>query len=343
MFNFLIWILLIELAILVLFIIMSLFENIYLTSKKKKEEIQRKILTELFIECLEKKVLPIKVLSKSFKNPYLLLTVLEAFNLRFQGGYWILLKEALSTHFLLPLARKKYVSRSWSHRYHAARCFALCPLLGDLPFILPLMKDPLFLVHSAASLAAIRLEAFEGLSLMIEKISLAEDPYSKFFYKDLLLNGSTQVFQCIEKEALKETDERTHLTCMDILAAKVFPVAKELLQRDLASLNPKIRRAALKVYAHNPQKDSESVLLKAIHSSESEIREEAAFGLSLFSSEASLMALKKGLSDGCLAVRLQAAKSLKKNGVKGIAILNEQKDLKDPIAYEMANYVLEFS
>lgn len=343
MFNFLVWILLIELIVLLFFIIMSLVENIYLTSRRNKEGIHHKVLTKLLMECLEKKTSPLPFLSKGFKNLCLLLTVLETFNLRFQGGYWVIIKEELANHFLLPFARKKYKSKFWNQRYQAARCFAICPLQIDVTFILFLMKDPLFLVHSVAALAAIRLESLEGLSLMIEKISLENNGYSRSFYKDLLLKGSTQVFQYIEKQALKASDEKTHLTCMDILAAKVFPVAQELLQKDLASLDPKVRLAALKIYAHNPQKGSEAVLLKAIQAPESSSREEAAYGLSIFSSDSSLRALERALGDDCMSVRLQAAKSLKKNGTKGIAILNQQKKLEDLAISEMVNYVLEFS
>ena len=155
--------------------------------------------------------------------------------------------------------------------------------------------------------------------------------------------GSSQVFQYIEKQALEEKDERTHLTCLDILSSKVFPVAHELLQRDIASTNSKVRYAALKIYARNPQKESEGILLEAMNSSELESRQEASYGLGLFSSELSLVALKKALGDPCMPVRLQSAKSLKKIGSKGIEILHQQKGQGDHLTSEIANYVLEFS
>ena len=59
MFNFLVWILLIELIVLLFFIIMSLVENIYLTSRRNKEGIHHKVLTKLLMECLEKKTSPL--------------------------------------------------------------------------------------------------------------------------------------------------------------------------------------------------------------------------------------------------------------------------------------------
>lgn len=342
MFYVLVFILMIEILIIFLFIISALIENTYLSYKKKREELQYKALSEFLMECLENKVLPSQVLLKGVKNKDQLLTVLEAFNLRFQGGYWLVIKEDLSTNFLLPLARKRYASKSWVLRQYAARCFVLFPLLVDTSSILSLMKDQVFLVRGPASLAAIRLECQEGLLFMLKKIASEKDEYSKCFYKDLILQGSSQVFQYMEKVALQEPDKGIHLACLEILSAKVFPVDPELLQKDLISNDCEIRLAALKIYAKNPQKNSESVLLEAIESKELESRLNAAFGLSMFSSDRSLLALEKALHDICTSVRLQAAKSLKKIGPAGIVVLKQQDSREDQFTFEIANYVLKF-
>ena len=343
MLGILIWILIIEFGLVGSFVLIALGENLYLSAKINKANRAIKSVSQILIECFTRNTSSLELFPKKIENPEYLLSALESFSLRFQGGRTLRIKEELSNQFLLPPARKKTNSRTWYGRHYAARCFALHPLEQDLSYMLSLLRDPVFLVNSLAAASIVQLESQEGIVFMIEKISTEKNTYLKCFYNDLLRQGSSKVFQCIEKEALKKSDEKTHLTCLSILASKVCPVNEALLQRDISSSSSEIRDAALKVYARNPQKKSEEVLLHAIESPSSENRLEAAYGLAHFSSEASLLALKKALSDVCVPIRVQAAQSLKKIGPRGVAILNQQSKRKDPLTFEIAKYVQEFS
>lgn len=332
----------VEFFLLCLLIFFMFFINCFLKHKEKNNSLEKKHITQCVSGFIKHKSVDPFYLSQEFTKPLSLLLVLEEFNSRFHGGDFLTIKEDLSERFLLPLARKKHKSYFWSQRHFSARCFALCPLAKDAGAVFFLIKDSVSLVHTTAAIAAVHLEDCKALLFMLKKIGRTEDAYCKCYYRDLFLRGSYRVFQYIEEVSMEEKDTKVHIACLDILSAKIAPVNHELLQRDLLSSSSEIRNATLRVYARNPQKDSEKILLKAIESSEEEVRKEAAYGLGLFSSEASLIALKKTLEDLCLSVRLQAAESLKKIGDRGIAILNLQKNTGSCLASEIAAYVLEF-
>lgn len=332
-----------ELVILVLLTFAMILIKIYEFYRNQWEIYYKQSISLILFEALEhSNKLPIEESLKPFANQQMLLYQTEAFDRRFTGGDWEEIKSTIARHFLLPRARRYYKSQSWMKRNYAARAFALEPFPKDEHKILTLIDDPIFLVRAIAASGAITLEIEEGIKKIIRHMGRHEG-YTNFFYRDLLINrGSLLVFSWIEDMAYSDPDPTIQLSCLEVLAGKSVVITKPILRRDLASDNEDIRLAAVKVYAHNPQKESASVLLECIEDKNPLIRAEAASGLSHFLSEEALQKLGKTLEDPVWKVRLQAALSLKRMGKIGQSILDRQTPEGHKLAYDTAHYVSHF-
>ena len=226
----------------------------------------------------------------------------------------------------------------WIKRNFAARCFALEPLIEDEKSILSLIDDPIFLVRSLASHAAIQLDSKEGIMKTLLHMS-QETGYAHYRYRDILLHGSKNAFLWIEEIAEKKKRTSIHLACLEVLAGTTITLPLPFLEDDLASKNSNVRLATLKVLNRHPQKNSEKILFKCLKDPEEDVRAEAAIGLENFSSEETLKQLKIALKDSSIKVRLQAGTTLKKFGEVGREILMHQDEKQ---SRDIAKYVLEF-
>lgn len=270
-----------------------------------------------------------------FSHPFLLLSVMESYNHKLKGGEWEQLKREIGARYLLPLARKRVRSFSWKKRSFAARAFAMAPDLQDEPFILSLTDDPVFLVRSIASLAAISLDSKKGIDLTLQHMAKGEG-YAQFFYRDILLQGSREVFAYLAEAALKSPDAATHISCLQVFAGKTVPFPLPFLEKDLRSDQPQILLWALKALVRNPTKDAPVHFLQALNHANPQIREMGAFGLKHWIQPDTLKALEEALKDPVWEVKLQAAASLKEMGEEGMAILKKLSE------NEVVRYALDF-
>jgi HEAT repeat protein len=142
--------------------------------------------------------------------------------------------------------------------------------------------------------------------------------------------------------AEQDKDPSVHLSCLEVLAGKSMIITRPFLTKDLHSADDEIRLAAVRVYAHNLQKESAVVLSLCIDDSYPKIRMEAAIGLRHYLSEGTVKQLEKALSDPEWIVRLQAGLSLKNMGKIGQQILNDQSPEVNKVAYDTAQYVSHF-
>lgn len=297
----------------------------FFVSEKKSKKI-RHDLSKLVGDCLEKKRTLNSI--KLVCSQYILLEVLEGYNLRFSGDDWKQLNSLLSQRFLLPKARRWVKSWFWLKRNFAARVFALAPLSKDESHIVQLTQDRSFLVRSVASVAAVKLESKRGVLNILHNMH-QELGYAHVYYSDILSQGSNQVFNWVAEVAAEH--KALHLVCLEVLAGKTAPVATPFLNEDFQAKNAKIRQAALKVAIRNPQKGNEKIFSSCLEDPDEEIRILGSMGLGNYPVKEGYAALQKGASDSSWKVRLECAKSLKKLGKIHL--------LKDP---EMVQYVLEF-
>lgn len=340
--QFLLAILLFELAVLSVLVLSLYFERIFFRHKRKKREADRAIFSQIIIDCLHNKKEWVPTHTSAFHRETLLLT-LEAYDHRLKGDEWSVLRKKITKASLLPYARKWSNAFFWEKRNFCARCFSLCPLQEDQKKIIKLMNDRVFLVRSNAAIALTRLGQKKGIKKILEHM-IVERGYGRFFYRDILLHeGALETFELIEEIASEEQGHHSlHIECLNILSGKAMTLTHPFLQWDLASEDAKIRYAAVKVFARNPQKESAQILMQCMEDPVAEVRAEAAYGLGYFASKESIAKLESALSDNVWNVRLQAAWSLKRMGVMGVAILKQQSLQVNKSAFETVQYALEF-
>ena len=328
-----------EVTLIFIFLLVIPLHRIYLHYKKSANDNEKKQLSQMIINCLEgKHVLPSNLPKlRDIKN---LLLTLEMFEYRISGNDWEELKDKIAKIYLLPLARKKANSSSWIKRNFSSRCFALCPIKEDQEIFLKLINDPIFLVRAPAALALARFEHKQGIVEILKQMS-HETGYAHFFYRDVLLNSSKQVFELIQEIAKQEKDSSIHLACLEVLDFKAIISIPDYLLDDIRSNNEKIRWEAVKILARNPQKKSVNILIKCLEDPVPEIREAAILGLEYFPSNEVFSKLEYVLQDSIWPVRLRAAQTLKKMGEKGINILKHQSLDINKNAYNVSQIILQ--
>lgn len=331
---------LIEVIIITFFLLIIPANRIYAYLKKKSLEPAKNEISNTIIFCLRRKNLEAPDLKK-YRGTNLLLSVLEAFEKRLAEKDWEILKSNITKEYLLPYARKKATSYSWVKRNFAARCFDLYPLKEDEKTIISLAEDPVFLVRGIASLALIKLADEEGILQLIKQMS-KEKGYAYFYYRDLIMNGSKEVFIHVKKIAETNQEPMIHRTALELLTNKSLVVVPDYIKNDLNSSDPHTRLAAIKIIAHNPQKDSVETLIKCLEDKDSEVRREAIYGLHFFPGEIVFSKLGEMLKDPIWLVRLRAAETLKKMGQPGKEVLENQTANKDRKAFEVAQTVLKY-
>ncbi len=320
-FSLLIWMLAAEVLIVIaLFVGISLHRT-YTALLTQTRAQRTALLGYYFLSLLEEKkpYEPHPLFARSGWRKSLL-EVLESYNRRLKGDEWSQVREAAVEDLLLPRARRWARSLFWRRRNFAARTFALCPRAADEAPILNLMRDSHFLVRSVASLAAVRLEDRTGIELILRAMS-AEPGYALYFYRDVLLQGSRNVFVLVVELA---SQPALHLACLDLLAAQSWGIPIPFLKDDLVSPHPRTRHLALKILIRNPLPDSAPVFLQAASDPDPYVRATAMNGLLLFPSDETLVVLEKGLSDPIWDVRVEAGRTLKRRGEQGLAILARQ-------------------
>ena len=300
------------------------------------EKIKLKISDKLQ-NCLENK--------KKFRTKWIvyaqpeLLSCLEVINHRIKGENWEIFKKDVVSLYLLKRARRWARSFFWTKRNFAARVFALVPLKQDEPLILSLMGDSEFLVRGIASLAGVQLESKKGVAKVLSYMSQAKG-YPYYFYRDILLQGSGPVFSFLAELIEKSRDPEIHLAGLSVFSGRTVPFPLSFLEKDLQSKNKTIRLLAFKALIRNPNEGALKVFLEALEDKESEIRIQCILGIDSLTDKEGLIEIKNALQDKEWVVRLQAAETLKKRGE--ILFLKTQEVKTDRLAYEVAQYALEF-
>ncbi len=267
-----------------------------------------------------------------------LLAVLENYDHRLIGEDWERVKRSIALPLLLPRARKRWKSIFWYRRALAARSFALYAEKEDEPKILQLIDDPNFLVRGYAAKAAVRMESPAGVRKILEHM-VNEFGYSYFFFRDTLAKGSKPVFQLVIDFA---ADPKIHAACLAVLATRCITLPIPFLQTDLVSRSLAMRFLALRVLIRNPTADCALLLRQCFQDVNEDLRAVAAEGLAVYPSEQNIALLQRALVDPSWKVRVAAGKALKTIGPAGETVLHAQDAQTSPLAYETAQYALQF-
>ncbi len=271
-----------------------------------------------------------------FRN---LIEVLENFDHRFNDERWQEIKEYIINAYLLKRTESYANSLYWYKRQLAARCYLLNPQNANEKILSKLLKDKRYLVRLPAVVCITKTRYKELFFEMIRQMS-QETQLSQFPYRDALMQVDQEKFLWIESLLFSESDPAITVICLDILSTRYSGNSLSQVAQFLNSPYRECRLKAIEALANIPSKEAMKLLEDHLEDSDFKIRESSIMGLEKLYAIQAVSKIGHLLNDPIWSVRLQAAKTLKRLGKKGIEILDSQSHDKAPKAYEIAQYIL---
>ncbi len=271
-----------------------------------------------------------------FKN---LIEVLEDFDRRLTDPEWNEIKNKILDNFLLPQAKQKASSWSWSKRQLAARCYLLNPSKAPEKDLTALLNDPKFLVRLVAAVSITKIHNRSLFYAVIQKMS-EEKSLARFSYRDALIQCDAEKFEWIEELLKSKPSPPIATICLDLLSERVMHNVLPTVIAYVYDKDHSCRLFAIKALQNFSSEESIEVLVNCLKDKSWEIRAEALKVLSALHATKIIQKVKPLLDDPIWFVRLQAALALKNLGSEGIKILSDQKKEEHPEAFEISKYVL---
>lgn len=331
---------LIELIIMAACVVaIIIVKNLNRWNFRRRERIQKE-LSKIFEEALfsNKSVNQIKIPPNlcQFRN---LVEVLENFDQRFTDQRWVDIKEKIVSEHLLNRAEKHLNSWFWFERQLAARSYLLCPENANESILRKILNDQRFLVR-VVGVVCITKRPYKYLFYeMIKKMS-TETKLSQFPYRDALVQMDQEKFDWLEEILSKETDPAICAICLDVLSTRYSKNLFTLIEPFVNSANADCRTLAIKALGNIPSKESIDMLINHLSDSDWNIRAESVMELQKLYATQAMSEIRELLNDPVWWVRLQAASALKSFGKEGKEILKSQEQAKNPLAYEISQYIL---
>lgn len=330
----------VEIVLVVILIILTFIMKFYFQRQNNHNENQKKQIDSYFRTLASsQKEFNAGNMPDNWRKLDLVLPVIYDIDKTNDSKHWLTLKESISHSVLLPIARKKYSSRTWLNRLLSAQCFELAMDDEDEGHVCVLMDDKVPLVHLYAITAAIKRSTISMINMVInyvaQKRRLGQSVYLRLFE-----NAKPQVAGYVEDRLKTETDPFTRATCYKILLS--FPPSQNNIDtsKDLNASNIELRLAAIRYTVHKYKNDSVELLSQLISDNNWEVRSVSLFLLGKLNSKHLISQISQCLKDPVWWVRLNAALTLKSLGPVGIEVLSSLDPKADLYAYETAMHVL---
>ena len=337
-FFYIVW--LVELFIgISMFILLVLGKTLYEARQVRYRRIETRLQQNIFLLMTrQKQIEDIDWGHEAIPRP-MLLTLLEDYHANFQDEYWDKTENFLTEKYLLPWARLNTHRKRWIHRNHVARIFLLHPEEQDKEHILHLLEDKSFFIRMVAAEALGELKIKATIEPLLFRMS-REPKSCRFIYRHVLLKMRLEDSDEILRIYHEAEDEQLCLCCLDILSYRYFGNIYKDIKQDMTSQNSSIRLRIAKILANIATEEATEDLTKLLNDSEPRIRQEALRGLGVIQSKKSFAKVVPMIHDPVYEVRLQAAKTLIHFKKEGRRVLEQQDWDIDPLAYEVARYVL---
>lgn len=271
-----------------------------------------------------------------FRN---LIEALEKYDQLFNDFLWVQLKEKIVNTYLLPHINSYASSLSWFNRQLAGRCLLLCPQVATEPLLEKLLNDSRYLVRVTAAVCIINRSNKELFYKVLDKMS-KETALSQFPYRDALIQANEEKYEWLGSLLSHESNKMVIAICLDILSTRYSPNLLPLVKPFINDSDPTCRIFAIKALGNIPNQEAINLLIARLTDSDWKIRSEAIISLQKLYATQAIPELELLLSDPVWWVRLQAALTLKILGQQGKAVLAAQNKEQEPLAYEIAKYVL---
>ena len=323
-----------------MFVMLVLGKCLYEAKQVRARKIEARLQNNIFLLMTRQKTIEEIDWGKEVIPRDTLLNLLENYHANFQDENWEKVEGFLTHKYLLPWARANVHKKRWIHRNHVARIFLLQTEEQDYVHILELLYDKSFFIRMVAAEAIGELKMAESIEPLLRR--MAKEPRScRFIYRYVLLKIQFEHVDAIIRVYKEATDdEQLRLCCLDILSYRYFGNLYTLIQKDLNSDNPSIRVRVVKILANTATEEANEKLTEYLGDPEPRIRQEALKGLGTIKSEKTFAKVVPLIHDPVYEVRLEAAKTLALFKKKGRTILEQQDWDIDPLAYEVARFVL---
>ncbi|MFN0065978.1 MAG: HEAT repeat domain-containing protein, partial [Chlamydiales bacterium] len=253
--------------------------------------------------------------------------------------HWANIEKLFTKKFLLPWARKNAYKRAWIKRNRCIRIFLLHTEKPDRPLILEKLQDKDFFIRMIAVEAIGELRERDLIAILLKRMA-QEPPSCRYIYRNVLLGISFADSDEIKRVYQETNDEQLRLCCLDIFSYKFYGNIHNLLRKDLFSSNVEIRGKVIRILCNIASEEAVDDLMGQLQEEQPLFRTEAIKALGTIRNEKAFDKLIPMLHDQNYAVRLAAAQALLQYKQKGRQVLERQDWDLDPLAYEIARYVL---
>ena len=347
LFNVVIKIVLIEVAIMLFFVLLIALTKIYNRLRSRRINNRKKQIYEKFEQALFGPVVKNsrKEEIQNFKLPSNLcnfrdlIEVIESFDQRFTDQEWFLLKDKVIDEYLIQEANGAAFGRYWFPRQLAGRCYLLSPKKAPVDQLNHLLDDSRFLIRICAAICITKTAYKDLFRKMIGKMSQESD-LAQFPYRDALMDADEEKYIWLQEILQQTQDERIINVCIDVLSTRAWHELPDLVEKYLYSEKQRTRILAIRALGSVPSDKSLMLLKKHLQDSDWEIRAESVISLGKLYVTSVANDLEPLLNDPSWWVRQQAAIALKNFGVRGKDILMRQSRESKPLAYEISQYIL---
>ena len=334
-----IWVVEVLLAI-VLIVSLLIGKVIYQIKERKDKKVEERLGQLLFLLMTHQKKIEDIDWDKEMIPRAILLTILETYHSNFHDEKWDEVEDFLTSRYLLPWARTHTHKKRWIMRNQVARTFLLRPEKADFESILQLLNDKSFFIRMVAAEALGELRTKEAIEPLLRRMS--KEPGScRFIYRFVLLKTSAeQSDEIIRIYSEASDDEQLRLCCLDILSYRYYGNIFELIAKDFDSSNSSIRWRIIKILGCIATEQSTEKLVYYLADADPRNRQEALKALGVIQSQKTFAKVTPLIHDPIYEVRLEAAQTIAQFKKIGREFLERQDWDIDPLAHEVARFVL---
>ena len=325
------WIIGIEIALVILLIIITFLLRYYFYLRNEhNQNMTAQIKKHLEKIADENGTFDLHSFPKKWRRLELLLPVIFSLDNTLKKEAWPTIKKSVADTILLPIARKKYISRLWMNRLLSTQCFELWMESRDDVCVAKLLEDKVSIINLHATVAAVKFGSAKLINLVINNMSqkrrLAQTVYVKIFEL-----AAPETRKYVEERLHTEKDSFARATCYKILVTFKEYNANLDVTSDLQSKNMELRLSAMRYIALAKKQDAIPFLTNLLADPEWEVRAASNRLLGDLHALQAIDEIANGLKDKNWWVRINA-NTLKNFGEAGLAILNAQSPMKDKYA-----------
>jgi hypothetical protein len=344
LFYYVKWAAIIQLLVLLSLVLIAYFLRAYYAYKKRLQNKKRAEIEELLVKMSAQPSLVFSDKAIKLLQDYVPidLELIPKLDQRQDLLYWENIKNQLVHKVLTPRAQKMASSKHWLDRYYAVMSFQYDLDIRNQPYLLPLIKDKIFLVSINAAKVALHAPNKESINTIIDTYAKGRKMQQATFSEILAKNETNSDIVPLVCDRLEhEKDPYVKTFCYRLLER--LPDNKELsraYQEDVKSDNRDLKIAALEYLSYYPSQETMPLIRQALNDPSWEVRTVAAKLLGKLQDTQSIPEIAELLNDQEWWVRGNAANALYNMGEEGIEVLKAQSSDTDPLAYETSQYVL---